>query len=391
MSVTPRKLKNGQTHYDVRVTMGRTADGKEDKRFQSCRTMREAKAAEAAMVAEREVLRGKSNRITLEQYIEFYYWPSALSRLAATSLDSYDAEIRLRIIPHLGSVDVRDIDRARIQSMLSTIPTRTVARKCLGTLKTILNEAKGDGIIATNPATANYALPIESRRRDNGVVLQSFDQIFDMLDIVSARGSQCVQRIAYTGLLLGLRPEERYALTWQCFDLQARTVTITQARVIASAKHGGVQNKETKTKNSRRVIPMHPAFHEWLVDVPRVSDRAAFITGATGKMISPATAQHRWARFLAANSDCPPVTIENMRHSFATAYIAAGGRIETLSRILGHANISTTVNRYFKPDVTLLAEELNRISDNFSTRKKASEMVICARRSSSILRASTTD
>jgi len=51
-----------------------------------------------------------------------------------------------------------------------------------------------------------------------------------------------------------------------------------------------------------------------------------------------------------------------MRHSFATAYLDAGGRIETLSRILGHANISTTVNRYFRPDVKALRNDFDRIT-----------------------------
>ena len=51
-----------------------------------------------------------------------------------------------------------------------------------------------------------------------------------------------------------------------------------------------------------------------------------------------------------------------MRHSFATAYLDAGGRIETLSRILGHANISTTINRYYRPDVKALRHDLDRIA-----------------------------
>jgi site-specific recombinase XerD len=52
-----------------------------------------------------------------------------------------------------------------------------------------------------------------------------------------------------------------------------------------------------------------------------------------------------------------------MRHSFATAYLAQGGHIETLSRILGHSNISTTINRYFKPDVEVLRADMLRVAE----------------------------
>ena len=345
-------MRDGTTVYDVRCYMGYTADGKLDRRSVTVRTKRAAQLEESKMLAERDAKRGRSGKMTLAQYIDFHYWPVASKRLAATSLDTYEKEIRLRIKPSLGNVDIRDIDRTNIQRMLNRVQTETVARKCLGVLKTILNEAKGDGLILSNPAIAKYAMPPKGSKRDNGVVLTSFDQIDAFLKTVSQNGSECVQRIAFTGLLCGLRPEERYALNWDDFDVENGTITVDSAYVIASRKHGGTQEKETKTEKSKRVIPMHHDFKEWLVSLER-SD-GAFITGADGGRISPSTAQKRWRRFLADNPSIPQVTIENMRHSFATAYLAAGGRIEALSKMLGHSNIQTTINRYYRPDIETL-------------------------------------
>ena len=57
-----------------------------------------------------------------------------------------------------------------------------------------------------------------------------------------------------------------------------------------------------------------------------------------------------------------------MRHSFATAYLAAGGRIEVLSRILGHSNISTTINRYYRPDVKVMQDDLASVIRAYETR-----------------------
>ena len=142
--------------------------------------------------------------MTLSAYIDTKYWPDALKRLAATSLDTYDQEIRLRIRPNPGNVDIRDIDRPKIQHMVDTCKTETVARKAIGVLKTIMNEAKADGLIVANPAEARFTMPRKSQKRDNGLVLTTFDQIADLLEIVRQKGSQCVQRIAYTGLLQGL-------------------------------------------------------------------------------------------------------------------------------------------------------------------------------------------
>jgi integrase len=236
--------------------------------------------------------------------------------------------------------------------MIDSIATDTVARKCIGVLKTILNEARADGLLVTNPAEARFTMPQKSQKRDNGLVLTTFDQIAALLSIVRQNGSQCVQRIAYTGLLQGLRPEERYALDWADVDVRQRTIAVNKAYVASSAKHGVERLKETKTEKTTRVIPMHPDFATWVVDIPR--GNGAFIVGANGERISPSTAQKRWRKFLSDNTDAPPVTIENMRHSFASSYIAAGGQVEVLSKILGHSNIATTMNRYYRPDVNSL-------------------------------------
>ena len=329
--------------------MGYTVDGKQDRRSVTCRTKRAAEIEEAKMLAERDAMRGRSGRIALSQYIDKRYWPIASKRLAATSLDTYEKEIRLRIKPHLGNTDIRDLDRVRIQRMVDAIATESVARKCIGVLKTILNEAKGDGLIMSNPAEATFALPQKGSKRDNGLVLTTFDQIYRLLETIQENGSQCVQRIAYTGLLQGLRPEERYALDWSDMDIPNETISVTQAYVIASPKHGGRQIKDTKTELSKRLLPMHPIFRKWIADIP--SGGGAFIVGADGKRISPSTAQKRWRRFLDANPDAPKVTLENMRHSFATSYLHAGGNIEDLSRMLGHSDINTTYRKYVRPSV----------------------------------------
>lgn len=359
MSIKPRTLKNGKTVYDVCVFMGYNPDGSRDRRYVTLSTKRAAQLEEAKLLAEKDAMRGRGGKMTLAAYIDSKYWPDAQKRLAATSLDTYEQEIRLRIRPRLGNLDIRDIDRVQIQKMVDNIATESVARKCIGVLKTILNEAKADGLIVANPAEARFTMPRKSGKRDNGLVLTTFEQIESLLYICRQNGSQCVQQIAYTGLLQGLRPEERYALDWKDIDTDNATINITKAYVASSTKHGGERLKKTKTEKSTRLIPMHPDFRAWVDGLPRES--GPFILGANGRRISPSTAQKRWRKFLRDNPDAPPVTIENMRHSFASSYIAAGGQIEVLSKMLGHSNISTTMNRYYKPDAESLKIGFDKI------------------------------
>lgn len=356
MAISSRQLKDGTTVYDVRCSMGYRMDGKPDRRSVTVRTKRAAQLEEAKMIAERDALRGRSGKMTLSQYIDTRYWPVASKRLAATSKDTYKREIDKRIKPMLGNVDIRDLDRPRIQAAINKVDTEAPARKMLGTLKTILNEAKGDGLILTNPACAKYAMPPKGQKRDNGLVLTDFDQIADFAAVVAQSAPQAAQRTVMLGVWQGLRPEERYALDWEDIDMENGTLTIKSAYVEASKEHGGTQAKETKTELSTRIIPMHPKFKEWVVQIPRTD--GAFIKGVNGARICPSTARKQWNRYLDAHPELPPVTVENMRHSFATAYLAAGGRIEVLSKLLGHSNINTTINRYYKPDIDTLRNDV---------------------------------
>ena len=109
MAITERKLKNGKTVYDVRCSIGYRADGKLDRKSVTVRTKKQALIEESKMVAERDAKKGRSNKMTLTQYIDWYYWPITSKRLTATSLDTYEQEIRLRIKPLLGCIDIGDI------------------------------------------------------------------------------------------------------------------------------------------------------------------------------------------------------------------------------------------------------------------------------------------
>lgn len=363
MSITQRTLKDGTVVYDVREYVGFTLDGKRDRECVTCRTEKEAEREQARMIAMRDARRNRSGRCTFGQYVDRWYWPSTAS-LAPTSRDTYRREIDKRLRPALENVDIRDIDRLRIQRIVDGCETEDVARKCVSVLKTILNEAKGDQLIISNPAEARFRMPAKGKKRDNGIVITTFEAMLPLIDAIDEYGDECIEKIAITGLYMGMRPEERYGLDCEDVLNELSVIQISKAYVSASQEEGGRQLKETKTKRSKRALPMpNPTIPRFQRLAPPGSS-GPFIVGADGKRISPSTAQKRWTAFLRwcdeRGLDVPHVTIENMRHSFATSYLHAGGNIEDLSLILGHTNINTTY-RYVRPDVKDLRRGMDSV------------------------------
>jgi len=358
MSIHARKLKNGKTVYDAILEYG-TSSGVRVRESKTFQTKAEAKAAEEEARRYRDAASVRTGKIRLSEYIDRHYMPIASRRLQPTSLETYEREIDKRIKPYLGNFFLEDIDRRKIQRMVDSCKTEAVGRKAVATLKTILNEAVGDGFINGNPATARFAFPPKGRNRDNGLVLSDFGQIAQFIEDIQKDAPEPIVRLVMAGLMLGLRPEERYALDYEDFDFANGTVMVRNAYVTVSSKHGGNQLKSTKTKLSKRLIPMPQPFIDWFYWEDEGS--GPWIKNRDGNRLSPSTGRKMWARYLRDHPDLPQVTLENMRHSFATSCLHAGMNVEDLSRMLGHSDINTTFRRYVKPDLKNMREGLSLI------------------------------
>jgi integrase len=64
-----------------------------------------------------------------------------------------------------------------------------------------------------------------------------------------------------------------------------------------------------------------------------------------GEPFHPDSLTQKWERFVAKHN-LPPIRLHDLRHSNATAMIAAGVNAKVVQHRLGHANISITLDTY---------------------------------------------
>ncbi|WP_455163642.1 tyrosine-type recombinase/integrase, partial [Slackia exigua] len=136
------------------------------------------------------------------------------------------------------------------------------------------------------------------------------------------------------------------------------------AYTAVSKAEGTNDLKKPKTALSAREVPLTGYALDRLLALHIDDGRedGPMMLGYSRRRLSPSTARKRWNRFLDEHPDLPRVTLENMRHSFATSYLAAGGNVENLSRLLGHSDINTTLSRYVRPNAKTVREEMERVS-----------------------------
>lgn len=147
----------------------------------------------------------------------------------------------------------------------------------------------------------------------------------------------------------GLRLGEVCALRWSDIDL-AEGVLRVQRTVyrINYGKRTELVLQTPKSENSVRAIPLTAKMLSVLRQMKDKKD-CCLLTG-TERPLEPRTMQYRFRRFLERNN-LPLRNYHVLRHSFATRCIEGGMDIKSLSEILGHANVQTTLQMYVHPSM----------------------------------------
>ena len=160
----------------------------------------------------------------------------------------------------------------------------------------------------------------------------------------------------------GLRKGELLALQWQDIDFKEDQIRVSKAVTLVDGKQI-VKAPKTKTSNRTVSIPRSLAIRLQRLKNERVEYR--FMLGQrwegdnwlfiqeNGKMMNYSTpyqalqdAIRRYNADKKEDQQLPAIPFHGLRHTSATLLIAGNQDIKTVSRRLGHAQTSTTMNIY---------------------------------------------
>lgn len=172
----------------------------------------------------------------------------------------------------------------------------------------------------------------------------------------------CTKLGILISLYAGLRIGEICALKWENIDLNNQVICIrsTIARVLDDSKKSILIIDKPKTKSSTRDIPIASLLLPYLYEMnkKRSSD---FVVSDRSDFISPRTYEYRYHKIL-KKSGLPPINYHALRHSFATRCIEVGVDVKSLSEMLGHSNVSITLNTYVHSSMDLKRSQIEKLS-----------------------------
>lgn len=322
------------------------------RRYVSGKTQREVIAKKRKQLAELagglDLVAGK---ITLGAYLQKWLDTTVKPSRSPITYRTYEGQCRLHIYPTLGHVRLQDLTSQQIQQWVTErhgYKPRSVRISYL-VLHTALRQAVRWHMLPRNPAD-DIALP---KLVHVEIKYWTPEQARAFLQQVS--GSR-LEALYALGLGLGLRRSELLGLAWDAVDLDKGALTVKRTLQRLGT---GLTMLEPKTKGARRTLTL-PSFIHGLLKERRVAylqerlqagpewqgDKwnTVFST-LKGLPVQPSHLAVYFDR-QSALAGLPRITIHGMRHTAATLMLSQVVNIKTVSNILGHASISTTLDIY---------------------------------------------
>lgn len=169
----------------------------------------------------------------------------------------------------------------------------------------------------------------------------------------------------YLCLSSGLRIGELCALKWENLDIDNGIITVRKTIqriyiVDEGRKRTEIVIDTPKTKNSIRDIPMTTDLLSVIKPLKKVVNNDYYVLTNDVKPTEPRTYRNYYKRLM-KKLDIPELKFHGLRHSFATRCIESKCDYKTVSVILGHSNISTTLNLYVHPNLEQKKKCINQM------------------------------
>lgn len=159
----------------------------------------------------------------------------------------------------------------------------------------------------------------------------------------------------YISLCTGLRIGEVCALKWSDINVSEGTITVNRTIeriyiIDGTKKHTELVINTPKTQNSCREIPMTKELLAMVKPLKKVVNEDFYVLTNDEYPTEPRTYRNYYGKLM-EKLGIPKLKYHGLRHSFATRCIEAGCDYKTVSVLLGHSNISTTLDLYVHPNM----------------------------------------
>ncbi len=297
-------------------------------------------------------------KLTVGDWLDEWWKTYCLPFKKTSTATGYESCIVWHLKPYIGHRQLQGLRAEHIQAVVNALVSEgkapSTVRKAYAVLRLACEQAVVNDILPRNPAK-RIILPKKTQRE---IMFFTLDE---QRRFINALPEDASGRALYFILGTGLRLAELSGLRWS--DIQENQFTIAQTirrnRNFdeSDPRRTFLQVSTPKTKASRRTIPLTPKLKEILAEQKRQQAQSRILAGSkwqehglvfTTELGTPLEGRNitRTLHRVLKEAGIEQLGVHALRHTFATRAMEAGMDLRTLSEILGHANITLTLQLY---------------------------------------------
>ncbi|MFI1955637.1 tyrosine-type recombinase/integrase [Streptomyces xinghaiensis] len=344
---TITKRKDGRFQAAVYVLQ---PDGTRARKFAYGKTWAECDTKRRELLAKVESgVPVPTRSAKLAEWLPYWLDNVVKPRRKLSTFDKYEAHVRLYLVPSLGAKRLESLGVADVRRFLVRLEQQTTAataKESHRVLRTALSAACREELITRN--VASLVEPPRAKSRE-----LSPWTLDETLAFLAAARKDPLYAAFVLAIAMGLRRGEIVGLRWTDVDLEKRVLYVRQQ----TQRRRGVLYDDDPKGRRRRAVPLpamcvaplrwhrmrqaaakHRAGESW-------KDGGYVFATRTGSPVEPRNLYRSFTR-VAESAGLRVIRLHDARHGCATLLTAAGVAPRVVMEILGHSQISITMDVY---------------------------------------------
>ncbi len=345
------KRKDGR--WEARYVVAVGIDGKKKYASVYAATYREAKAKQLQCIQNNQIPSNAGINATLEETM-WLWLTTTVNTVKPSTFQKYESMIRNHITSGLGQIQLKFISSQMIDQYAyeKMQGKKALSPKTVNDILTIIGLA-----MSFAEQEYGYSKPkirrVKEDRKEMRVLSLDEQKVLE-------RYLLCDMDLYKLGVLIalysGLRVGELCALHWD--DIRDDRICVNKSyRRIKAGSSTILEVSTPKTSASVRIIPIPSTIRRIIASF---RSTGTVLKTNNRKQVEPRLMQLKFSKYI---TDCAmeKTNFHALRHTFATRCIEVGFDVKSLSEILGHTDVKTTLNRYVHSSYELKQSNMEKL------------------------------
>ena len=343
---TITRLKSGT--YMGRIFLGYKEDGKPNRVSVYDKTKSEVvKKLQELALSKAHGLKEPS-AMPLGRWLVFWLENFKKLKLKPKTYEVYETQAQHNIIPMLGNIPLKNLNSLQIQKFVndkSEVLAPATVRKQFMILNSALEKAVANELITKNPCQHIELPPLEQKK----IKAFTLDEENKFIEISK---DDKLYTLFVVAIDSGLRLGELLALTWNDIDFDGAEINVDKNVIYGKDYEHKSKNKNVltvqdrpKTKSSIRKVPLPQRSLKMLKELKVKTNSIMVFATKTGNYLNPRNVERSFVR-IAIEAGIDDCNFHTLRHTYATRLFEVGIPVNVVSKLLGHAKVSTTIDIY---------------------------------------------